>query len=388
MKVFKVYMTIIKKNLPAIMIYFIVFATISVMMTLGTAKDNGNNTFQQSKIKVAFYDHDNTSLSQDIKKQIEKVADIEQIEENSDKVKDALFFRKINAVISIKEGFTKALLEQQDINKIEVNTIPNTYSSTYVEMAINNYLDTASDYIKHTDLTEGQLIEQVNQDIGKETKANLAIPEKSNSWELSIIYFNYISYVLFATVIIGIGSTMAVLNAKNIKRRMLCSPLSNKRLNFELVISHFVYSIVILFGFLAIGFIMSPALFTNPATILLVLNAICLLLAVISIAFFIGVLIKSKTAQSAAANVISLGTSFISGVFVPQEWLSDVVLKIANFTPVFWYVKANSTIREITTMDIASIKPILGYMAIEIGFAITFWLISLVISKRKRTSDN
>jgi ABC-2 type transport system permease protein len=43
-------------------------------------------------------------------------------------------------------------------------------------------------------------------------------------------------------------------------------------------------------------------------------------------------------------NVLTLGMSFISGVFVPQAILGKTVLTIAQFTPVFWFVKANIAI--------------------------------------------
>lgn len=45
--------------------------------------------------------------------------------------------------------------------------------------------------------------------------------------------------------------------------------------------------------------------------------------------------VKSRGAMSAAANVFALGTSFLSGVFVPQELLGSNVLTIASFTPTY-----------------------------------------------------
>lgn len=38
------------------------------------------------------------------------------------------------------------------------------------------------------------------------------------------------------------------------------------------------------------------------------------------------------------SNVIALGMSFLSGVFVPIEFLGDGIIKIAHFLPAYWYI--------------------------------------------------
>jgi len=98
----------------------------------------------------------------------------------------------------------------------------------------------------------------------------------------------------------------------------------------------------------------------------------------------IGNTIKSKNAISAVSNVVSLGTCFISGVFVPQELLGETVLKIASFTPTYWYVKSNNTIANIPNMQMINTLPIFINILIIIGFTLTFLAISLVLVKQKR----
>lgn len=385
MKVFNLYMKIIKKNLGSIMVYLTVFATLSIIMTFSSIKDS-NNAFVQTKTNIAFFDQDNTIISQELKKNLEQVADIQDIQEDETVLKDALFFRKINAIVRIEKGFSDKLLHNETVT-VEVNTIPNTYESTYVELAINNYIDTAKKYIQTTDMTQEELIQKVTSDLEKTTKTEFTKEEISSDVAGSYLFFNYLSYVLLAVIILGIGVTMSVLNDKMIKRRMLCAPISYRRFNIELTLGHFVYAIGILLILLAFWFIPRMYLLAQPVGILLILNAICIILAIISMGFLIGTLIKGKEAQSAACNVISLGCSFMGGVFVPQEWLNPIVIKIANFTPIYWYVLANNKIKEITSFQQPEVKSILMYMGIELGFAITLWLIALVIAKNKRTSE-
>lgn len=386
MRVFKLYMRIIKKNLGILSVYLIAFATISIIMTFSSIKDNSNKEFVQSKSAIAFFDEDNSELSKDLKKNLEKVAEIKDIEDNKEKLQDALFFSQISSIVRIEKGFSQKLVNGKEA-KVEVNTIPNTYSSTYVELAINNYMNTAQGYYKNTNLKEQELIVNINKDLDHSTLTELMEKEASTEVKGTVTYFNYLAYVLLAVIILGVGITMSTINDKLIKRRMLCSPLSYKRLNIELTLGHFALAITTLVLLLLFWFIPKMELLIQPIGKLLVVNAICITLAILSIGYLIGSVVKSKSAQNAAANVISLTVCFISGVFVPQEFLNEVVIKIANFTPVYWYIKANTMLQEISSFNFESLKPIYGFMAIELGFAITVWLVALVIGKNKRMSD-
>ncbi len=82
----------------------------------------------------------------------------------------------------------------------------------------------------------------------------------------------------------------------------------------------------------------------------------------------------------AIATVLSLGISFISGVMVPQEILSENVLNIAKFFPVYYFIKANNTY-------IDSLWDIRGELLMIILFAVVFLLVGLIISNRSRGSQ-
>ncbi|MGL5380126.1 ABC transporter permease, partial [Clostridium sp.] len=105
------------------------------------------------------------------------------------------------------------------------------------------------------------------------------------------------------------------------------------------------------------------------------------------IGFLISNLVSSRNAMSAAANVVSLGCCFLSGVFVPQELLGDTVLKIASFNPTFWYVKANNSISTLVNFNKETLTPIISSMLIMLGFAIAILSITLVIIKKKSVNS-
>ncbi|MNC77436.1 hypothetical protein D3C75_1293910 [compost metagenome] len=88
--------------------------------------------------------------------------------------------------------------------------------------------------------------------------------------------------------------------------------------------------------------------------------------------------------MSAIANVVGLGPSFISGVFVPQQFLWDTVLHIASFTPTYWFVQGNTRISTLTSFNWNSLSPVFYDMLIQIGFAVAFLSAALMLGKRKQ----
>ncbi len=73
----------------------------------------------------------------------------------------------------------------------------------------------------------------------------------------------------------------------------------------------------------------------------------------------------------------SLGTSFISGVFVSQEFLGEKVLTIAKFFPTYYYVKVNE-------MNINSFGEIKYELFMQVLFGIVFLSLGLYSSRARQ----
>jgi ABC-2 type transport system permease protein len=81
---------------------------------------------------------------------------------------------------------------------------------------------------------------------------------------------------------------------------------------------------------------------------------------------------------------MALGTSFISGVFVPQEMLGDTVQTLASFTPTYWYILAINEIDTLVDFGSLSLQPTIRYMLIQLGFAIALLAVAMAVIRQKR----
>ena len=92
--------------------------------------------------------------------------------------------------------------------------------------------------------------------------------------------------------------------------------------------------------------------------------------------------IQSTNILSVFANIIGLGLSFISGVFVPQELLSESVLSVAKCFPTYWYVDIVNKIQE--TSGNLVLHDISMGLLIQLLYAVALFALSLVTTKYKK----
>ncbi|MFW6287415.1 MAG: ABC transporter permease [bacterium] len=388
MQVYKALFKIILKNLGQIMIYIVVFISLTVFL----ANTNTNVTtrdFTETRVNIAFINHDTESkLIEGLKGYLRENSNILNIPDERQRLQDALFFREVEYIVRIPKGFTEAFFSGRE-SAIEKTTIPGSASGRYIDNIINKYLNTASNYLENIEnLSEEQLITYVNDDLSQRIEVILNNPvEETSISEKRAYYFNYMAYSLYAVLILGVSSVMMVFNKTDLKRRNFCSPVKLKNINLQLILGNLTYAVVVWAILIFMSFVMYKDYMFTARGILLILNSLLFTITVLSISYLIGNLVKSKPAMSTIANVVALGTSFISGVFVPQFLLGKAVLRIASFTPNYWYVKSNNSIVKLAEIDMETLTPIFINMLIVLGFALAVLSITLVITKQKRMSN-
>jgi ABC-2 type transport system permease protein len=389
MPVFKVYFKIIKANMSQMFIYLVVFLAISLLYSLSATTKNEEN-FSQTKTNVAFINLDeNTALITGFKEYLSKSANFIDVENKPEKLQDALFFREVEYIVTIPKGFTQDFLKGKP-TELQKIVVPNSTSRMYVDMSINKYFNMARVYINNSPgITPENLAKEVSKGSSLNTKVELksfGVKKQNNTF--AVASFNYLAYSLFSVLILGVSSILMVFNDKNLNRRNLCSPMKNRSFNLQLIMGNLVFALatyVVMAGF---GFLLNREHMMSYNGLLLCINALVFTIVALSISYLVGLLIKNKNAQSAIANVLTLGLSFISGVFVPQEVLSAKAMSIASFTPTYWYVKGNNVIGKLSNFSFDNLSPVFTYMLIELGFAVAVFSVALVVSKQKRITNS
>lgn len=389
MQVYKAYFKIIKKNIGQLSIYLIIFLLFAIIF--GKVSTSPKDTdFESTKVNISIINKDeNSKLISGLTDYLKENANIVDVGTSKEDLQDALFFREAEYIITIPKGFTKEILKgNKDIN-IEKTVIPNSTSEIYMDNLINRYLNTVKMYTSTIDnISQAKLVSNVNKDLSHTTDVKIKTYDNDYSNNASCAnYYNFFAYSMFAILILGISLVMISFNNKDLKRRNLASSLSMKNMNIQMVFANITYALVVWFVMIIASFIMFKNYMFTINGLLSLLNSFVFTLAALSISILISNLVTSRNALSAVVNVIALGSCFISGVFVPQQYLGDTVLSIAKFDPTYWYVKANDDIAILVNYSNENMRPIFMSMIIVLGFALAVYAVTLVVIKQKRLSN-
>lgn len=385
MIVFKTYFRIIKKQFVQLSIYLIVFMALAILFTF-IGSDKSVDTFTQSKAKVAFINQgQDTVLIQGLKDYLSEHSIFVELGDNTVELQDALFFREVEYIARIPADFTKDFMSGKVVG-LDKTTVSGSISGIYTDMLVNKYLNTARLYAKnYKGITQEELVEQVDKDLAIETKVEMKVFKgKAADSTATRSFYNFMPYVLINIIILGVSSIMMVFNDVKLKGRNLCSPVSNTSVNIQILLGNIVFSVSCWAFLVIISFILYRQDMFEMNALFFCINSLVLTLTILSMSFLIGILIRSKNAQAGVSNILSLGMCFLSGVFVPQEFLGENVLYIAKFLPTYWYIKANKAVSDLSNFNFDNIGPIISYMLIELGFAAAIISITLVLSKRKQ----
>ncbi|AWW27737.1 MULTISPECIES: ABC transporter permease [unclassified Acetobacterium] len=385
MQVYKAFFKVIKKNRGLLLIYLVVFMVLALLLT-NTYNPPQDTDFSKVKVNIAFINDDNDSLLvAGLKTYLSENANLVDLPDEPQKLQDALFFRQVEYILRVPDGFTEAMLSGREV-QLEKTIVPDSTSNVYMDLLINKYLNTAQTYITYMPgLSQAELTQYLDKDLAEQSQVTMiSNGSHSANAEKSGYYFNYLSYSMFAILILGVCSVMLVFNNTDLKRRNLCSPIRSANMNFQMILGNLSFAILTWLVLISASFVMYGSFMFTANGLLLLLNSFVFTLAALSISYLIANLVKSRGAMSAVANVFALGTSFISGVFVPQELLGANVLTIASFTPTYWYIKANNEIAAAVSFNANNLQSIFTSMVLVLAFGVAVLGVTLVLIKQRR----
>ena len=380
MIVFNYYLKVAKSYIGVIIMYTVIFLGIAIITT--TSGSNESNTFTASKAKIAVVNQgEDTLFIETFKDYIVDNAELVTLDEDQESLKDALFFRKVDYIMIIPKGYTEDFLASKD-TKIEVLSVPDSVSAIYSKQIMNQYLNIASLYVA-ADISVEELATKVKNDLANQATVTLASKEASKEVAEVNAYYSFANYIFIAITLSVVNMIMISFTEDKVKNRNLVSSLSYKKINRQLLSGNLLFSLAIWLLYVVISFILYPTTMTSTYGLLFIGNSLTFMTTILAIAFLIATITNNRSIIGILANVISLGSSFIAGSFVPQEMLGSFVLNISKVTPSYWYIKNNGVINSLITFDYLQLQPYLINIGIILMFTIGIIVISQFVGKLK-----
>lgn len=379
MTVFNTFWKVINKYKGTIILFTVMLVTFG---GINTTSNNSTVDFTNSKPDIIIVNNSgNNNLTKNLISYLEKNTNVKDVKNTEEARNDALFYREVNYIVYIPKDYQKDVLSGKT-PEIDIKTVGD-YTSSLAEMLLTRYLKIQSIYAKNIS-TEQELITAINKNLSKTSE--VTITSKVDRAKTSRVsrYFNFASYSAMFIIIFVICMVLSSFNTKTIKKRTIISSMNYKTHNKYLLRASFIYSIIVWLLFMLLGTILFSNTILSLRGLVYALNLFIFIFTSLTLALLLSTLIDNKDAVNGIVNVISLGSAFLCGAFIPTEWLPETVIKISRIFPTYWYVNSNDLLASLQTINMTSLNQVIINMIVMLVFALIFIIINNLVSKKKQ----
>lgn len=382
MTVFKTFFRIVNKLKPTIILYT---ALLIIFGAVNMKTSDNNINFVNSKPDILIINQDvNKGLTKNLIDYMKKNSNIVKVENNEEKINDALFYREVSYVIYIPKDYRKNVLlgknPKLDIKKTD------EYDAHLSEMMLKRYIKLQNIYNEEAG-SEDELITLINDNINDDVNVKITSKVDTSKTYNIAYYFNFASYSILAIIIYIVCLVLCSFKEESISKRINISSINYKSHNNKILLASIVFSSIVWLLFVIIGVTIVGDIMFSIRGLISIINSFIFTFCALTLSILISSLTNNKNAISGIVNVIALGSAFLCGAFVPAEYLPSSVLNFAHILPAYYYINSNDLLKNIDVINISSMQPIIINMIIIIIFSILFIILNNVVTRKKRKSN-
>lgn len=379
MSVFKAYMKIAKKNIGMILLYLVIFFTVTFMFQRFAGE--GTQGYTAESIPVGVIDEDGGTAAESLIDHIGKSNDVILLENDTESLQEELFYRNVDYIIRIPEGFMEKCIRGDE--SLKVTAVPGTYTGYYAEQQISNFINFARSYA-----AAGFTEEEIATVMAERTPAEVTLLDTGgNGGETPsyAFFYRYLPYLFLSLLCYVMGYILMGFRRGSLPQRMRASALPARRQNLEGLAASGVIALV-LWGICTAASltVYGRGFLGSGRAGWYLLNSFVLLTASLALAYLVGTLVKTSDALNGIVNILALGMCFLCGVFVEMDYLSGGVRKAAQFLPVYWYETVNDLLTQSTKIAGSVRTEVLEGIGIQLVFAAAFVCVTLAVSREKK----
>lgn len=382
MTVFKTFFRIVNKLKPTIILYT---ALLIIFGAVNMKTSDNNINFVNSKPDILIINQDvNKGLTKNLIDYMKKNSNIVKVENNEEKINDALFYREVSYVIYIPKDYRKNVLlgknPKLDIKKTD------EYDAHLSEMMLKRYIKLQNIYNKEAG-SEDELITLINDNINDDVNVKITSKVDTSKTYNIAYYFNFASYSILAIIIYIVCLVLCSFKEESISKRINISSINYKSHNNKILLASIVFSSIVWLLFVIIGVTIVGDIMFSIRGLISIINSFIFTFCALTLSILISSITNNKNAISGIVNVIALGSAFLCGAFVPAEYLPSSVLNFAHILPAYYYINSNDLLKNIDVINISSMQPIIINMIIIIIFSILFIILNNIVTRKKRKSN-
>lgn len=379
MTVFKTFWKIVNKYKGTIILYTVMLISFG---GINLASNDTTTTFTSTLPNIAIVNNDQKSvLTNNLINYLSENSKVVDIENDEEKINDALFYRDVSYVVYIPKNYTNDVLKGMNPT-IDIKST-NDYTSSLEEMMLTDYLNLQNTYLKLT-TDQAKLTNYINDTLKDKSEVVLTSKFDTNTLSKVSRYFNFASYSILAVVIFIITLVLTSFKEKTVNKRIVVSSTNYKKHSGLILKSSLLYALIVWVLFSLLAIILLGKSLLNIRGLLLSLNTLIFTLQALTFALLISSLVNNKDAIGGIVNVVALGSAFLCGAFIPSMYLPEKVVSISHIFPAYYYNNSNDLVTSLEVINLTTLKPFIINIMIMLVFMLVFIVLNNFVIKNRR----
>ncbi len=290
-------------------------------------------------------------------------------------------------VVDIPEDYQRHFMEGRNPS---VN-IAGTSNVEYLPLKdlLNGYLIAAGKILAaNKEISPADLVQELDSALGDETAVIL---EKEDLRYQNNLFLNrYIkgaAYLLIFIMFFVIGRISSYYGEPGVRKRHDIAPFSAINNNFKLLKDNTLFVVVCNLIIFLIMFLIKPDIILEWNLAVYFINFLIYSLCILGISYIITALAFRYEINVILIILLTVFIALLNGDFGADITdMKDMAVFSAEFTPVYWLSKVNSTVNDFIVPDWKGIKNITAMLGMNALLAAAYFSIALVINKNKSES--
>lgn len=314
-------------------ILMFIFPMIFITMSMGLSMGGG-------VVSVGIVDHDKTQLTQGLVDNINKNNKVKFLDEKE--IKKALTDDMADYVMVIPKGFTDSIISGNPM-QIKGYSIKESNIALPAKYSINNFLSSVKNLGAASHGNSTAFYKALdNYEKGSFVAVFNSVEGKDNKGEKTL---QALGFLIMSMLFVGNNSSQLILDDKVNKTfyRIFAGPITAKNYMLQNILSFLAIMVIQLSVILSI---MKLGFHAQFGTSILNIFGLYILFGMFCVALGVAIMSISKDSRQAGAlnTFLTVPMCMIGGCFWPRSFMPDILIKISNFMPTTWVLKASEKI--------------------------------------------
>ncbi len=393
MSTFKTSLKIVAAHRIYVLVYLMALSLLGLNAGAARSEDTSSQV-KEATASVAVIDRDGSTVSRGVKDYVESVGKVQPLEDSRQAIQDATAQNRISYILIIPAGYGQRLQEaaSQGTEPPRMDTVIGYESAagSLMNARTDSYLGQVTGYLSTLTDDPARAVALAKETMNHSAPAKRIAQDATPLPHGFVVYTMFSFYPIMAFAIVTISTLMTSLGRRSVHSRLTAAPVSGRSRSLGTIGACLMIGLVgwlWIFG-LGVANLGNSAVITSAPLLGVVGAALgAYMLVAVSLGFLLGQVGLGHNAASAVANIGGLAMSFLSGAWVPTEWLPDAVVQASKFTPGYWAAQAISGAYTADSMSAAVIRPLLVDCGICTLFAVAVFAVAMAVGRTRARSS-